>query len=124
MLPLRMLRVRLVQKAHADVMLASGISSSVGEHALNKLTVKICSNRSHRRSDRSEIVDRLRPMSGPSASSDIRTFCLGHEGVRVQTPGDADRSTLIGRPSDIYWRTVRHIGVWTSEHFDLVPVKA
>ena len=37
MLPLRMLRVRLVQKAHTDVMLASGISSSVGERALNKL---------------------------------------------------------------------------------------
>ena len=46
MLPLRMLRVRLVQKAHADVMLASGISSSVGERALNKLTLtaKIASN--------------------------------------------------------------------------------
>ena len=43
MLPLRMLRVRLVQKAHADVILASGISSSVGERALNKLTLD-CQN--------------------------------------------------------------------------------
>ena len=37
MLPLRMLRVRLVQKAHADVMLASGVSGLVGERALNLL---------------------------------------------------------------------------------------
>ena len=37
MLPLRMLRVRPVQKAHADVMLASGVSGLVGERALNLL---------------------------------------------------------------------------------------